>query len=278
MQTLYVTDLDGTLLNDQSVVSAESRRLLNEAIAAGAAVTVATARTPATVADLLRGIDLRMPLAVMTGSALWNPHTGLYSDVRYIAEDEARRALDIYRQYDLPTFVYTLEDNTIHMYHYGPLNADEASFLEARMNTPFKQTHVSPADPDLLPARLDKVILFFAIQPSRPAASVRDELRANLRSTIMYYHDSFGSETALLEIFAEGSSKARAIADLARQVKADRVVAFGDNLNDLPLLNSADVAVAVGNAVDEVKRQADIVIGLNTDDSVAKTILEDFRK
>ena len=60
-------------------------------------------------------------------------------------------------------------------------------------------------------------------------------------------------------------------------MKADRLVVFGDNINDLPMMRLADVAVAVENAVEEVKAEADIVIGPNTSDSVARFIIDDFR-
>ena len=52
-KTLYVTDLDGTLLSSDSVVSVRSVDIINELIERGAMITVATARTPATVANLL---------------------------------------------------------------------------------------------------------------------------------------------------------------------------------------------------------------------------------
>ena len=56
-------------------------------------------------------------------------------------------------------------------------------------------------------------------------------------------------------------------------VKADKVVAFGDNLNDIIMLNGADTAVAVENAVQQVKEIADIIIGNNNDNSVVKYIM-----
>ena len=65
-RTLYVSDLDGTLLNSHSIVSDASARMLNTAIASGAHFTVATARTPATAIHLLSEIDMRLPGAVMT--------------------------------------------------------------------------------------------------------------------------------------------------------------------------------------------------------------------
>lgn len=81
---------------------------------------------------------------------------------------------------------------------------------------------------------------------------------------------------AHLEIFAPGVSKASAITRLKELTGADRVVVFGDNLNDLPMFEIADVAVAVDNAFDEAKAKADIIIGPNAEDSVAKFIREDF--
>ncbi len=54
------------------------------------------------------------------------------------------------------------------------------------------------------------------------------------------------------------------------------MVAFGDNLNDLPMFGVADLAVAVGNALPDVKDAADVVIDPNYTDSVARFIESDF--
>jgi hydroxymethylpyrimidine pyrophosphatase-like HAD family hydrolase len=90
------------------------------------------------------------------------------------------------------------------------------------------------------------------------------------------YVDIFGEKTGLLELFAPGVSKAEAVKQLAQDVEADRVVVFGDNLNDIPMMQVADVAIAVENALPEVKAIAHKVIGANTTDAVARFIEEDF--
>ena len=69
-KTLYISDLDGTLLNSQSQVSAASRDMLNRLIADNDInFSIATARTPATVVQLMHGIDSRLPYIVMTGAS-----------------------------------------------------------------------------------------------------------------------------------------------------------------------------------------------------------------
>ena len=79
----------------------------------------------------------------------------------------------------------------------------------------------------------------------------------------------------LSDIYMEGTTKALAIEQVKAATGAERVVVFGDNLNDIPMMRAADWSVAVENAYSEVKLAASEVIGLNTDDAVVKWIKED---
>lgn len=276
--TLYVSDLDGTLLGADSLVSARSRELLGQAISAGARFSLATARTPATVAGLLRGIDTPLPLVVMTGATLWDKRTGQYSHTRYIPESEARKVVDIYRRSGFSSFVYTLSEGMIHIYHVGAMSPQESAFMQERLASPFKRFHIPTDGESKLPERLDKVVLFYGMRPDALAVPVHDEVARTVDCSPLCYHDIYGPEIAVAEVFARESTKANGVRQLAREAGAKRIVAFGDNINDLPMLRAADVAVAVANAVDEVKQVADIVIGPNTADAVPEFILSDLRR
>ncbi|MDE5810234.1 MAG: HAD hydrolase family protein, partial [Muribaculaceae bacterium] len=94
--------------------------------------------------------------------------------------------------------------------------------------------------------------------------------------SVSAYPDIFDPTTALIEVFAPEVSKAAAVKRLQESVGADRLVVFGDNLNDLSMMKVADVAVAVENAQPEVKQHADVVIAANDFDSVARYISADF--
>lgn len=271
-KTLYVSDLDGTLLDASSQIPARSREMLNEAISAGALFSVATARTPATVSRLLDGINVSLPCIVMTGAAMWNPADGVYSGIRTIPPETVRRLLPIYARGKLAAFIYTLRDNIIDIYHPGPLDALERDFLEERIHNPYKR-FVELCPGDNVPEA--NVLLFYSMQPDALARPVSEQV-SKLDVTSYFYHDIFGPETAILEVFGPGTSKADAVRRLAADTGADRVVAFGDNINDLPMLRVADVSVAVENAVPEVKREADIVIGPNTSGAVPEFILQDM--
>lgn len=272
--TLYVSDLDGTLLGNDSRLSPATVDMLNRAIERGTLFSVATARTPATVADIFRDVRLRHPLVLMTGAVIWDPATGRYLETRFHDEQTIREILGLYRRENFPTFIYTLRDDKIHIYHQGPLNDTERRFMEERIGNPYKEFHIPPDGDSTLPDRLDNVLLLFAMQPSGPGKKIFDEVRRGAWDVSpMYYHDQNGPQVANMEVFPPGATKAGTVRLLARMLGANRIVAFGDNFNDRPLLRIADESIAVENAIPEVKEEADRIIGPNTSDAVAREIL-----
>ena len=72
MSTLYISDLDGTLLGPDARLSDETVATLNRLLDAGMLFTVATSRTPATVIDLLSRLHLRLPAVLMAGTLLYD--------------------------------------------------------------------------------------------------------------------------------------------------------------------------------------------------------------
>lgn len=273
-KTLFISDLDGTLLSSDSRLSANTVAMLNEAISKGALFSVATARTPSTVAILLKDVEARLPFIVMTGAAVWNPLDKTFSHPVTMKQETAESILATIHAHSLPAFIYTLKDNVIHIYHTDPLSEGEKNFISERDDSIYKVFHIAENGCSDIPARLDNVVLFYAMQPSDIVESTYNDIRAHNDCNAVFYHDIYGPEIGLMEIFAPGASKADALKWLKLHTGADRVAAFGDNINDIPMLRVADVAIAVENAVEEVKEVADIIIGPNTSDSVAQFILE----
>lgn len=276
-KTLYVSDMDGTLLDLDSKISTRSREMLNQAIRSGAKFTVATARTPATVVSLLSGIDINLPAIVMTGSALWNFNESRFFNPMFIPRECVERMREVYESHKLPYFIYTLHnDKVIRIYHRGSLSDIEQEFIGERSSTPFKEMAIPTDGNSELPRNLDNVLLFYSMQPSGNIERVYDTLRTTVDCNPFYYHDIFGEDTGILEVFAPGCDKAAAVRRMASETGAERIVVFGDNVNDIPMMRQADVAVAVGNAAEVVRKEASVVIGCNYEDAVAQWILDDM--
>lgn len=273
MKTLYVSDLDGTLLQPDARLSERTVSLLNRSIAQGKLFTIATARTPATVARILAGVDMKLPAIVITGAAMWDTVTGRYSHVCHFDPDAVAELLRIYAETDTSTFMFTLEYDMIDIYHQqGALLPLQKEFMEERLASPYKRFHIDPHGADTLPEDLSHTILFYTMLDDAKASSTYDLIKDLPGVKAQYYHDIYGPRTGILEAFPSDATKANAVRNLADAIGADRIVCFGDNNNDLPMMGVADLAVAVDNALPEVKAAADIVIGPNTSDSVAEFI------
>ena len=274
-KTLYVTDLDGTLLTPEGCVSDRSARMITDLTRQGALITVATARTPATVELLLTDTHTVLPAIVMTGATLWNRSTMSYTDTSFLDPITADDIAGRFARHGVAPFVYTLDDNKLlKVYHNGEMNEKERDFVAIRRSLALKQFIID--DPKGLGASLSEAIMFFAMGDRERVFALADDLRENVDCSVSNYVDIFGADTGILEVFAPRISKAEAVKRLAKSVNADRIVVFGDNLNDIPMLQVAVAAVAVGNALPEVKDVADVVIGDNTTDAVARYIAEDF--
>lgn len=277
MKTLYITDLDGTFLNSDAQVSARSAAIVSGLSRRGALISVATARTPATVEPLLADTYTGADLVVMTGAALWNRPAHRYDDLRLLSARETGIIVDAMRRHGINLFAYVAQpDGFIQVYHPGArLTEAESRFVALRRNLQLK--HFNLGTP--LPAADHKsTILFFGMGDYGSITALAGELRELTDCYVSYYKDIYLPDLWLLEVFARGVSKAEGVRRLRDRLGVERVVAFGDNLNDIPMLRVADVAVAVDNALPETKAAADVIIGPNTADSVALYIEEDFKR
>lgn len=277
-KTIYISDLDGTLLGSDSRISDRSAEIISELSRRGALISVATARTPATVVPLLAQTYTRPDAIVMTGAAFWNRSRNNFDEVHLMPENDVVQALECCRRMDVHPFVYTMrpDEPFMDVYHgAATMNRAEESFYQERCHLRFKRFHTGTPLP---PTAIDRTVLMFAMGPTEHVEAVAAGLKAHTDCSVGCYPDIFIPDVSNLEIFAPGVSKARAALELKQNWRAERLVVFGDNLNDLPMFAVADVAVAVGNALDAVKDAANVVIEPNYTDSVARFIQQDFEK
>lgn len=274
-KTLYVSDMDGTLLNKDSVLSATTINKLNELIERGAMFTVATARTPATVVSLMKDVNANLPFIVMAGCAMWDNKKEQYESARIINRNDVLRLTAIFESHGNNPFIYYKHGNQIVVNHVDELTADELEFITPRVQGPLKRlVRVPRLSYD---ETSDGAMLIFSMGKFADLRAIADDIeKEGIRCTYNCYHDIFNAEAGFMDIYVEGTTKAAAIKELAAKVEADRIVVFGDNLNDIPMMRIADCSVAVSNAFDEVKACATEVIGSNEDDSVVKWIEQDF--
>ncbi len=273
-KTLYISDLDGTLLNSDSVISDTSCRILNKLIADNRNVlfSVATARTPATVVQLMQNIHSPLPYIVMTGAAMWQK-SGLVNRC-YLPTSDAELILSQCSHYGIHPFLYTYneESNIIDAYHSPTMDFYERNFVEQRTGTAFKRFLFTDEIPQ---SALSKVMLIFAAAKFEKIQSLHKDVAPQSACSMTCYRDIFDFSTGFLEVMGENVSKAAAVSRLASDVGASRIVVFGDSPNDLSMKSVASLFVAPCNASQEVCNVADAITDSNNNDCVAHWIAAD---
>lgn len=273
---LFVTDLDGTLLNSKKEVSKYSCETLNNLIDKGVNFTVATARTPATVAELLEGLNLKLPVALMNGVLIYDIKEERYIDVKEINTDLVIKCLDVFEKQDKNVLVYGIKDNHLWVYYKEFKNNWEYDFYKERADKKLK-TFVQITDYKEA-IKGSKIINFVAFDKYENIKNINDELSQFDGLTVNFYEDIYEEDCYFLEAYSNEASKANGIKFLERYIEHDNLVCFGDNLNDIPMFELANEAYATANAVDKLKEMSTAVINSCDEDGVARFLAERFNK
>lgn len=266
MKTLYISDLDGTLLDRTAHLSKKSASVISELINRGMLFTVATARSLSSL-NILSELDIRLPCVQLNGVLMYDFSKKAYIGCTSIYPEDARMVIDVLRKHNRMSFVYRADkEYGIHVEFEQLQNDVEREFFEVRKDNDYKsfcqRERITVSDDD-------KIIYFTMVDyKERLAAIYKDICKiSGVRATL--YRDNY-SDLFFLEIFSSRATKARGMLKIKEKLGVDRVVAFGDNLNDIEMLKAADVGIAVGDAVDEAKEAADLVIGNSYEDGVAE--------
>ena len=273
MKNLYISDMDGTLLQSNGTLSDYAKQKINEFYENGILFSVATARSMVTAAPLLQGVRFSVPIVLMNGVFVYDTERKTAVKYHEIAESAIDKIFSAFLQYGMHPFMFLFGDDGKLSIKYTEFDNDGMrKFYNYRVNM-LRWHHCKAENISDIPKGQHPVYInYFA--PYERLRPVIDILKTVEQVSFAFYKDSY-SDDWLVEIYSADASKANSAKDAAEFVKADSITAFGDNLNDIIMLNSADRAVAVDNAVEEVKEIADIIIGDNNSDSVVKFIAQE---
>jgi len=263
--TLFVTDLDGTLLDPSGRVRPYSSSVLLRAAARGVWVTCATARSWTTTRKVVGGC-FELPVIVHDGAATVWPASGIVQTAAFVVQQDVERVLGACRAAGTPPLVHTLRsgvEETAWLGHEVTLEIQE--YWRDRGNDPRSAPKTSW---DLLPRQ--QVLGVAVVAPQSSTLRLQDYLGDMPGAQVIVRPDTYRTGPVWLEVTAAGVSKGGAVRSLAEQLGAERVVAFGDNVNDLSLFAVADESYVMAGADPRVLACATEVIGSNADEAVAR--------
>ena len=272
-KTLYISDLDGTLLNRSVELSAYTVKTLNAMIAEGLEFTVATARTNTTAGRILADLTLQIPIVLMNGVLIYDVNRKHYIKVNKLLPETVAVVTRTLKAFNVTGFMYELIDGEQMTYYESLDQKPLRDFVEERVvryNKVFRQTNSFDA---ISPENITYFSLLAAREQLEP---VHDALSKQPGLGMTMYKDVYTPDLWYLEMFSSEASKRNAVTYLRGAYGYERIVGFGDNLNDLPMFEACDVSVAAENANPAVKAAADYICGANDADGVVKWLEENW--
>ena len=271
--TLYLSDLDGTLLRSDQRTSAYTNAVVNRLVDAGVHFSYATARSVDTAVGVTRGIEVDIPVIVHNGAFIVDSVTRrvLYS-ARFTPEEEREVFQAFFSRGLFPLCYAVIGGENRFSYLKEKCSPMQWAFVLSRMsNADDRRAREIFSEK----AALEGDVYYFAcIDGEEKLRPVYEALKDRFRC--IFSRDIY-TDAPWLEVMPKHASKASAAQILKEKLGCRRIVCFGDEVNDIPMFELADEKYAVRNAAPELKALATAVIGSNDEDAVAKWLEENVK-
>lgn len=263
-KTLYVSDLDGTLMHKDLKISDFSVKTINALVEKGVAFTYATARSISSAGTITKDLKLKLPVITRNGAVLADNNTGKIIEKALFTEKEVEMLKDMLPELPKTGFVSCYFGDDMKKVFAGSLHTAELQgYLDYYKDDP---SVVSVSD-------LSE--MFMGNPGYVTIIGDKDEIEPLYIRTREYngweclFQKDVYRDEYWLEIAPRNSTKAKSILKLKEEYGFDKLVVFGDSANDMTMFKISDEAYAVSNAVDELKALATGIIGSNEEDAVA---------
>ena len=262
MIKLFVTDIDGTLLVPGKKISARNIEAVHKMIAAGVKVVIATGRMHCAALPVAAQLGVAVPIISYNG-ALIKSSAGEVLHEQYMDANKALALINFFEERG-----WHLQSYSGDVLYVPDKSDDGVKFYETMLNVTAVEVGW-----DGLRGHIKDVPKLLSVSPTP------DETNARLAAV----EKVFGGQVEITrsaprfcEFMPLGVSKASAIKILADKFNIDNeeILAIGDSDNDLPMITSAGCGVAMGNAVDSVKKACSRITDTCENDGFAKAVYD----
>ena len=264
-----IFDLDGTLLNKLHEINYSSIEALEEATNKGCNVAIATGRSYKLAIDEIKMAQVKNYSILCNGALIYDvKKSKIIRNAKPLKKELIKAFLDLVKKYDSGFLVYTETEN----YFYSNSKDARLAFK------PYLEGSI-----DLTNLGMDRVEKFLESNDIFTLTQYSKNISSN---DFMKEFEEFKTKKELcnmssaidgfVDIYPMGISKWSGFLKLQELMKIDinDVYYFGDSMNDLEMIQKIPNSVAMGNAVEQVKKHAKYKIGDNDTDAIAKFVYD----
>lgn len=271
-KTLYVTDLDGTLMHNDKTLSEFTINTLNKLIEQGMLITYATARSFQSACEITKDIHFTLPVITRNGTVLANQILKMEIEISRFSEQEVSKLKNLLTgTIEHIGFVTAYFDGKmIKTYRDEEICPGFQKYIDEHAND--KRMRAISPDEDLFNGDVTYVTL---IAEKNELQYIYEKIKSVADWECVFQKDTYSDEY-WLEICPRNATKAKAVLKCKEKLRCDRIVVFGDSINDLSMFAIANEACAVENGLEEVKEAATVIIPSNENDGVATYLMEQW--
>lgn len=257
--TLFISGLDDTLLNQEEVLSAFSKVELNRMIDNGMQFTVSTMRTPAALLEPMRDIRLKLPVIAMNGAVLYDTQKHSYLRVYVISSNTSQKLMQRIIEENICWYANVIIDDLLVIYYGEMVDRTNLNMIEELRTSPFRNyvRRPLPKDEDvtyfMLLDQVDKIAYFYEI--------LKQEGYTNELKIITYPSQDYPGY-AYIKIYNKNATKENMIMYLKEMTNSENVVTFGTIPGQYDVLicedNANEVIRKVRNMYEPVLRKNDM--------------------
>lgn len=257
-QHLIVLDLDGTLLTDSKTISERTKNTLGKAKENGHEVMIATGRPFRASEAYYKELGLTTPIVNFNGAFVHHPldeKWGLHHEPMDLKV--VKNIVEACQDFKFHNIIAEILDDVYLHYHDEKL-LDIFGFGNPSIQTGDLRTYL-PASPTSLLIHAEE----------EHVQDIRNHL-SDVHAEVID-HRRWGAPWHVIELVKKGLNKAIGIQKVADSlsISQDRIIAFGDEDNDLEMLEYAGTGVAMGNGINSIQSVANEVTASNNDDGIA---------
>ena len=280
---LIAVDVDGTLLNSTGQITSRTREALLRATSRGVRLAVATGRRRRTALPILEQLAVPHFLVSSQGAAVWDDDEIVFHS--HLPSDNARVALEIIRGLDMSAVVLgnAFKEDVVWFAGDTERDARLTAYVErnravARPFGPETLEH-DPVELIIMDSMerleaLDRALTGHQAPPPAEDPPAQDGPAGPVRLWRVIFSRNQFTAGGAIEVVGPDTSKAAALAHLCRRldITPKQLIAFGDNVNDVEMLDYAGLGVAMGNATDDARAAAARIAPSNDEDGIAVTL------
>jgi hypothetical protein len=275
---LFVTDLDGTLLNSDHKLSEYSMNAIKTAMDKGIPVCIATGRSYNDILEIISELDVKPYIISSNGASVYNTNGEKMYSIS-IPKDQVREIITYLKAQNLEFEVADDEYTYITQKGLDILHQEleDVGSVDTKKREELEQDVLglvlSQGNLKVVP---DMEVLLDSIESANSVSSISAYLNKIHKAMERFTMDkrilTFSSWKYNFEMTSSDTSKGIALKHLCEHLRIDLsdVAVIGDNYNDLSMIKIAGIKGAMANAVDNIKSMADFQAPTNDEDGAAK--------